>query len=99
MTSQRNVKSPKNNHLTPIKSALLKEASEKSVPRSQKRYLVVVSHEVIIYAENEKVAEGNLRRSESMKDRTNLKIVYMKEIPLPENEPIQLIDTRKAPGQ
>jgi hypothetical protein len=63
----------------------------------QKRYLLLVQHEVIIYGEDEKAAQSSLFRSLFAKDRTNLKVVYIQEIPLHDKqEPI--IDERRAPG-
>jgi hypothetical protein len=62
-----------------------------------KRYLILVQHEVIVYAEDDKAAERSLLRNPFTKDRTNLKCVYIQELPLHDKqEPI--IDERKAPG-
>ena len=51
-----------------------------------KRYLIIVQHEVTVYAENENQAEKTVRNSEFMKGRTNLRCVYITEIIMPEQE-------------
>ena len=47
----------------------------------QKRYLLLVQHEVIMYGEDEKAAQSSLFHSQFARDRTNLKCVYIQEIP------------------
>ena len=65
--------------------------------RPIKRYLILVQHEVIMYGEDEKAATSSLLHNKFMRDRTNLKCVYVQELPLHDKqEPI--IDERKAPG-
>jgi hypothetical protein len=62
-----------------------------------KRYLILVQHEVIMYGEDEKAAERSLLHNKFFSDRTNLKCVYIQELPLHDKqEPIT--DERKAPG-
>lgn len=64
-----------------------------------KRYLVIVQHEVIIYAEDEKGVERNIQHNEFLKNRSNLRCTYITEIPMPEKEKIPVFeDYRKAPG-
>jgi len=61
--------------------------------------MILVQHEVIIYAEDEKAAERSLLRSEFMKNRVNLHCTYISEIPMPGDEKTgSVIDERKAPG-
>jgi len=65
--------------------------------RPMKRYLILVQHEVIMYGEDEKAATSSLLHSKFMRDRTNIKCVYVQELPLHDKqEPI--IDVRTAPG-
>ena len=65
----------------------------------KRRYMIVVQHEVIIYAETVKQAEHNLLESPFIKARSNPKCVSVTQIPLPEDEPQNpLIDERRAPG-
>ena len=61
-----------------------------------KRYQIVVQHEVIVYAENERAAKSSLLHNAFLKDRTNVQCVSVTEIP--EHEPSEFIDVRKAPG-
>ena len=64
-----------------------------------KRYMILVQHEVVIYAENEKSAKANLMRN--MANRTNPQCVFIQEIPLPKDEKIDVheyYDNRKTPG-
>jgi len=52
---------------------------------------------VIMYGEDEKAATSSLLHNKFMRDRTNLKCVYVQELPLHDKqEPI--IDVRTAPG-
>jgi hypothetical protein len=61
--------------------------------------MILVQHEVIVYGENEKAATSSLLRSEFMKNRTNLKCVFIQELPMPnEEKSIVFEDWRKAPG-
>ena len=67
-----------------------------------KRYRMIVSHEVIIYAEDEKAARRSLFHN--MKERTNVQCISIDEIPMPDKEKIgttehYYIDNRKAPRQ
>jgi len=60
---------------------------------------MLVQHEVIVYAEDEKAAKRSLLSNTFMRGRTNLQCVYLTEIPLPEHEGARsVIDERKAPG-
>jgi len=60
-----------------------------------KRYQMIVSHEVVIYGENEVDARQNLKRN--MADRTNVQIIVATEIPMPNDEKIKSFeDYRKA---
>lgn len=62
-----------------------------------KRYLIIVQHEIVMYAGNEKEAEKAVLRNPFFKDRTNLRVTYISEIPL--TEKLQAFeDYRKAPG-
>ena len=62
-----------------------------------KRYQIIVSHEVNIYADDEKDARRILFRN--MQDRCNLQCIKITEIPMPNNEKIKSFeDYRKAPG-
>jgi len=64
-----------------------------------KRYLVIVQHEITVYANDEKGAERVIQRNEFLKGRTNLKVTYITEIPIPDNEKIVVFeDYRRAPG-
>ena len=64
-----------------------------------KRYQIIVSHEVIVYAEDERAAEQTVLNDKILKERTNLRCIYTTEIPMPEKEPSrEIIDVRKAPG-
>jgi hypothetical protein len=61
--------------------------------------MLLIQHEVIIYAEDEKAAKRSLLSNTFMKGRTNLQCTYITEIPLPEHEDARnVIDERKAPG-
>jgi hypothetical protein len=62
-----------------------------------KRYLILVQHEVIMYGEDKKAAECSLLHSQFFRDRTNLKCVYIQELPLHDKQE-PTIDERKAPG-
>jgi hypothetical protein len=63
----------------------------------QKRFMLIIQHEVVVYAEDEKTARANLLRSPFAKERTKLQIVFAQEIPMHERIPI-IEDYRKAPG-
>lgn len=64
-----------------------------------KRYMMLIQHEVIVYAENERAAKSSLFSNEFLRNRTNLQCTYITEIPMPENEkPKTITDERKAPG-
>jgi len=64
-----------------------------------KRYVLLVQHEIIMYAEDEKAALSSLFSDIFMRGRTNLQCVQITEIPLPEREAARTItDKRKAPG-
>jgi hypothetical protein len=64
-----------------------------------KRYEIVIQHEVIIYAENEKAAECSLYNNQFLRNRTNLICISITELPMPEDEGIPYLeDHRKAPG-
>lgn len=68
-------------------------------PVPLKRYMILVQHEVIVYAENEKAAASSLLSNEFIKNRTNPKCVFIQQIPLPNDEIMEpIIDVRKAPG-
>ena len=62
-----------------------------------KRYMMLVQHEVIIYGEDEQAAQRSLLRV--MGNRTNLKCVYITELPMPNDTKSKVFeDCRKAPG-
>lgn len=99
--SHRNHKQPKNNHPTTIARATpsveTKTVENCTNEPTQRRWLIIVQHEVVMYGEDKEAAQRSLSRSEFFKDRVNLQCVYIAEIPLHEKqEPI--IDQRKAPG-
>jgi hypothetical protein len=80
---------------TPIKSPLAKVP----IPNKQKRFMMIVQHEVTVYGEDEKAATRSLLRTPFAKERTNLHIVFIQEIPMPIDEKITVFeDYRKAPG-
>lgn len=61
--------------------------------------MLLVQHEVVIYAEDEKAAKRSLLSNHFLRNRTNLQCTYIAEIPLPEHEDTRsIIDERKAPG-
>lgn len=62
-----------------------------------KRYVIIVQHEVVVYAKDKKAAEGSLLNNPFLKDRTNVRCVSITEIPLYEKTE-SVIDERKAPG-
>lgn len=97
--SHRNNKQSKHNHTTTVTRTTpqVKTKTNTECTPKQKRWLIIVQHEVIIYGEDERAAERSLSHSEFFKDRVNLKCVYISELPLHDKqEPI--IDIRKAPG-
>lgn len=65
--------------------------------KQQKRYRIIVSHEVIMYGENEKAVRNSLFAHEFLKNRTNLQCIFIEEIPLHEKHEV-IEDYRKAPG-
>jgi hypothetical protein len=89
----RTIKKVNGKNDTPIKSPLAKVP----IPNKQKRFMMVIQHEIIVYGENEKAAESSLLRTPYAKKRTNLHVVFIQEIPLHEKTEI-IEDYRKAPG-
>ena len=84
----------KNGRSTPI----AKTISHTTVtPAPQKRFLILVQHEVIMYGEDEKAATRSLLHSKFMRERTNVKCVYVQELPLHDKQEA-IIDCRTAPG-
>ena len=81
----------KNGRSTPIAKTI------SHTPAPQKRFLILVQHEVIMYGEDEKAATRSLLHSKFMRERTNVKCVYVQELPLHDKQET-IIDCRTAPG-
>lgn len=63
----------------------------------QRRFMLIIQHEVVMYGEDEKTARANFLRSPFAKERTNLHITFAQEITHEERVAV-FEDYRKAPG-
>ncbi len=63
----------------------------------QRRFMLIIQHEVIMYGEDEKKARANFLRTPFAKERTNLHITYAQEITNEERVTV-FEDYRRAPG-
>ena len=78
------------------KNSMLATPLAKPPPQEQKRFMMIVQHEVIMYGENERAARSSLLRSSFATERTKFQIVFAQEITM--HEKTEYIKNRKAPG-